>query len=235
MKPTVLLVEDDLRLRAMIADYLGRHGIRTQTAGTASSALRAIERGGIDLVVLDLMLPDGDGMEVCRSIRQGPAQTPVIILSAKGDEVDRIIGLEVGADDYLGKPCNMRELVARIFSVLRRAGQSSSRTNPEQSLRFGPFEIDLSTRTLRRQGVPIRLTSGEYQLLSVLIRHRRRVLNRDELMTLATGRRPVGLSRSIDIQISRLRQIIEESTTEPRYIQTVWGRGYVFVPDEEPA
>ncbi|TJY64939.1 response regulator [Sinimarinibacterium sp. CAU 1509] len=232
MKAKVLLVDDDARLRQMLAEYLARHGIESDGAPTAAHALRCLQREHYDLVVLDLMLPDDDGISVCRRLREASVTVPIIILSAKGDDVDRIVGLEVGADDYLAKPCNLRELVARIFTVLRRIG------NPErpaagdvQHLRIGPFELDLWARTLRRDGEPVRITTGEYQLLEVLVRNSRRVLNRDELMRLSSGRRNDSFSRSVDILVSRLRQLLEPDPSSPRYIQTVWGRGYMFVPD----
>jgi two-component system phosphate regulon response regulator OmpR len=232
MKAKVLLVDDDARLRQMLAEYLARHGIESDGASTAAHALRCLHREHYDLVVLDLMLPDDDGIAVCRRLREASVTVPIIILSAKGDDVDRIVGLEVGADDYLAKPCNLRELVARIFTVLRRIGNSERPTTGEvQHLQIGSFELDLWARTLRRDGEPVRITTGEYQLLEVLVRNSRRVLNRDELMRLSSGRRNDSFSRSVDILVSRLRQLLEPDPSSPRYIQTVWGRGYMFVPD----
>jgi two-component system phosphate regulon response regulator OmpR len=231
MKAKILLVDDDVRLRQMLAEYLHRHGIETEGASTAAAARRSLQRGHFDLIVLDLMLPDEDGISLCRQLRERRTGVPVIMLSAKGDDVDRIIGLEVGADDYLAKPCNLRELVARIFTVLRRAGRPAGRESETRSVSFGEFELDLWSRTLRRNGEPVRITTGEYQLLEVLVTHGRRVLNRDELMSLASGRRSDAFSRSIDILISRLRHTLESDPAAPRYIQTVWGRGYMFVPD----
>lgn len=231
MKIKVLLVDDDLRLRQMLAEYLIRHGIEVDGASTAAAARRAFQRGHYDLVLLDLMLPDEDGISLCRHLREARGGVPVIMLSAKGDDVDRIIGLEVGADDYLAKPCNLRELVARIFTVLRRTGRGLPTEGRPRSVRIGEFELDLWSRTLLRNGEAVRITTGEYQLLEVLVTHGRRVLNRDELMTLASGRRTDVFSRSVDILISRLRQVLEPDPAAPRYIQTVWGRGYMFVPD----
>jgi len=232
MKAKVLLVDDDARLRQMLSEFLTRHGIETDGASTAAHALRCLQREHYDLVVLDLMLPDDDGISVCRRLREASVSVPIIILSAKGDDVDRIVGLEVGADDYLAKPCNLRELVARIFTVLRRIGHAERPAADEaQPLQIGPFELDLWARTLRRDGEAVRITTGEYQLLEVLVRNARRVLNRDELMRLSSGRRNDSFSRSIDILVSRLRQLLETDPSRPRYIQTVWGRGYMFVPD----
>ncbi len=233
MKAKVLLVDDDQRLRQMVAEYLRRHGIDSEGGGTAAAARRCLQRGHYDLVVLDLMLPDDDGIALCRRLRQESAQMPVIMLSARGDDVDRIVGLEIGADDYLAKPCNLRELVARIFTVLRRArGRAGIAVRSDAAVvRIGEFEVDLWARSLRRNGEVIRITTGEYQLLEVLVTHARRVLSRDELMALSCGRRNDGFSRSIDILISRLRQVLEPDPAVPRYIQTVWGRGYMFVPD----
>ena len=231
MKIKVLLVDDDVRLRQMLAEYLHRHGIDAEGASTAAGALRSLQRGHFDLIVLDLMLPDQDGVSLCRQLRETRSGVPVIMLSAKGDDVDRIIGLEVGADDYLAKPCNLRELVARIFTVLRRTGRPVAREGQTRAVQFGEFELDLWSRTLRRNGEPVRITTGEYQLLEVLVTHGRRVLNRDELMSLASGKRSDAFSRSIDILISRLRHTLEPDPATPRYIQTVWGRGYMFVPD----
>jgi len=233
MSARVLLVDDDARLRGMVAEFLVRHGIESEGVGTIAAAQRCLQRERFDLAVLDLMLPDGDGISLCRRLRQSNEQMPIIILSAKGDDVDRIVGLEIGADDYLAKPCNLRELVARIFTVLRRAGQRAGIAARAESLtmRIGEFEIDLWARSLRRDGQSVRITTGEYQLLEVLVTHARRVLNRDELMALSSGRRGDTLTRSVDILISRLRQVLEPDPAEPRYIQTVWGRGYMFVPD----
>ena len=229
----ILLVDDDARLRQMVAEYLDRHGLSCEQAESAAAAERCLSRDRFDLVVLDLMLPDEDGIALCRRLREQFPDLPILILSARGDDVDRIIGLEVGADDYLAKPCNLRELVARIVSILRRSARSSQAHHEGESrrVRFGDFELDLWARTLRRHGEIIKITTGEYQLLEVLVTHARRVLNRDELISLASGRRRISLSRSVDILISRLRQVLEIDPASPRYIQTVWGRGYMFVPD----
>ncbi len=233
-KAKVLLVDDDVRLRQMMAEYLLRHGIESEGVSTAAAAVRALARTRFDLLVLDLMLPDDDGIALCRRLRSAATPIPIIILSAKGDDVDRIVGLEVGADDYLAKPCNLRELVARIFTVLRRIGQSprADAVSTPKQVGIGEFELDLWSRALTRHGDAVHITTREYQLLEALVLHARRVLNRDELMTLTNGRPSDSLSRSIDILISRLRQVLEPDPSSPRYIQTVWGRGYMFVPDQ---
>lgn len=234
MNAKILLVDDDVRLRGMVADYLQRHALETEGVGTAAAALRSLQRSHFDLVVLDLMLPDEDGIALCRRLRGAALSVPVIILSARGDDVDRIVGLEVGADDYLAKPCNLRELLARIVTVLRRARQPMRSAAPNGAARrvsIGDLEVDLWSRTLQRKGEPVRVTTGEYQLLEALLLNSRRVLNRDELISLANRRNGDAFSRSVDILISRLRQVIEPDPASPRYIQTVWGRGYMFVPD----
>jgi two-component system phosphate regulon response regulator OmpR len=182
------------------------------------------------------MLPDEDGMSICRRLRAAGRRTPIIMLTAKGDEGDRIAGLETGADDYLPKPFNPRELVARINAVLRR--QSATATLPgapddsHGPVAFGPFEINLATRTLTRNGKPVGLTTGEFAMLKVLVTHPRTPMSRDRLMELARGREYGVFDRSIDVQVSRLRRLLEEDPANPRYIQTVWGVGYVFVPDD---
>jgi two-component system phosphate regulon response regulator OmpR len=187
--------------------------------------------------VLDLMLPDIDGLEVCRRVRALPGETgkvPVLMLTAKGDPMDRIVGLELGADDYLPKPFNPRELLARIHAVLRRRPQVEAPGAPAldaQTVTFGPFVFDLALRRLTKDGEQIALTTGEFSMLKALVRHPRQPLSRDKLAQLARGREFEPFDRSLDVQISRLRKMIEPDPTQPRYIQTVWGVGYVFVPD----
>jgi two-component system phosphate regulon response regulator OmpR len=201
---------------------------------------KQLARERYDLLVLDLMLPGEDGLSICRRLRsqsgsQGAAPGPAIImLTAKGDDVDRIVGLEMGADDYLPKPFNPRELLARINAVLRRrapAGPPGAPTGTSEAHRFGNFLLNLSTRTLTREGKAIPLTTGEFSVLKVLVQHPRTPLSRDKLMELARGREYEVFDRSIDVQISRLRKIVEEDPSHPRHIQTVWGFGYVFVPE----
>jgi two-component system phosphate regulon response regulator OmpR len=195
---------------------------------------RLLNRELFDLLVLDLMLPGEDGLAICRRLRGAANPMPVIMLTAKGDEVDRIVGLEMGADDYLPKPFNPRELVARIHAVLRRRQPPPPPGAPEPSeaiISFGAFALDLGTRTLTRGSEEVPLTTGEFALLKVLATHPRAPLSRDKLMELARGREFEAFDRSIDVQVSRLRRLIEPDPARPAFIQTVWGFGYVFVPD----
>jgi len=186
------------------------------------------------------MLPGEDGLSICRRLRGNAAQgngPAIVMLTAKGDEVDRIVGLEMGADDYLPKPFNPRELVARVNAVLRRrqpAGPPGGPAAETEIHRFGAFDFNLATRSLARDGKPVALTTGEFSVLKVLVQHPRQPLSRDKLMELARGREYGVFDRSIDVQISRLRKIVEEDPSHPRHIQTVWGFGYVFVPDDNP-
>ena len=230
----VLVVDDDLRLRDLLKRYLGEQGFAVDTVPDAAAMDRQMQRVRYDLMVLDLMLPGEDGLAVCRRLRQAGDRMAVIMLTAKGDDVDRIVGLEMGADDYLAKPFNPRELVARIHAVLRRQAPPERPGAPSaqpQAVSFGPFELDLSTRTLRRDGTPVPLTTGEFALLKVLVQHPREPMSRDKLMELARGRELEHTDRSIDVQVSRLRKLLGEDPQSPRYVQTVWGFGYVFVPD----
>jgi two-component system, OmpR family, phosphate regulon response regulator OmpR len=230
----ILVIDDDLRLRDLLHRYLSEQGFGVQTAPDAGAMDRLLNRELFDLLVLDLMLPGEDGLAVCRRLRGAGNSIPIIMLTAKGDEVDRIVGLEMGADDYLPKPFNPRELVARIHAVLRRRQPSPPPGAPaqeEQEVTFGAFTLDLGTRTLTRGKEEVPLTTGEFALLKVLATHPREPLSRDKLMELARGREFEAFDRSIDVQISRLRRLIETDPTRPAFIQTVWGFGYVFVPD----
>jgi two-component system phosphate regulon response regulator OmpR len=190
-----------------------------------------------DIIVLDLMLPGEDGLAICRRLRAGGNPVAVIMLTAKGDDVDRIVGLEMGADDYLAKPFNPRELVARIHAVLRRQTPPDAPGAPTQEAKvvdFGPFALNLGNRSLTRSGDAISLTTGEFALLKALALHPREPMSRDKLMELARGREHESYDRSIDVQVSRLRKLLGEDPQSPRYIQTVWGFGYVFIPDGAP-
>ena len=193
-------------------------------------------RGHFDLVILDLMLPGESGLDICRRLRGQGDDTPIVMLTAKGDEIDRIVGLEIGADDYLPKPVNPRELLARIRSVLRRLRPATGAPLAEGGeIRFGDFRLDLGRRELSRDGEPLKLTSGEFAVLSVLLRHPRQPLSRDRLMSLARGREHEAFERSIDVSIARLRKLLEADPRSPRLLQTVWGVGYVYVPPGETA
>jgi two-component system phosphate regulon response regulator OmpR len=239
LRTSALLIDDDARLGTLMTEYLGKHEIDVVVAGDGTRGLAALRKTRTDIVLLDIMLPGMDGLEVCRKIRATPdcATLPVIMLTAKGEDVDRIVGLEMGADDYLAKPFNPRELVARIHAVLRRHTERMAPGAPalEGKITFGPYRLDLTTRTLLRGGTVVPLTTGEFGLLRVLATHPRQPLAREKLMLLARGRDHDVFDRAIDVQVSRLRKLIEIDVAAPRYIQTVWGFGYVFVPDASPS
>ncbi|KZN31862.1 MULTISPECIES: two-component system response regulator OmpR [Pseudoalteromonas] len=231
----VLVVDDDMRLRSLLERYLVEQGFIVRSAANAEQMDRLLERENFHLMVLDLMLPGEDGLSICRRLRQKENEIPIVMLTAKGDEVDRIIGLELGADDYLPKPFNPRELLARIKAVLRRKTKEvpGAPATQENEVEFGIFRLNLATREMQKGDETIALTSGEFAVLKALVSHPREPLSRDKLMNLARGRDYSALERSIDVQVSRLRRMIEEDASNPRYIQTVWGLGYVFVPDGE--
>ena len=229
----ILIIDDDSRLRSLLLRYLGEQGFIVKAAIDGSEMDKALALNRYHLLVLDLMLPNEDGLSILRRLRGAGENVPVILLTAKGDEIDRIIGLEMGADDYLPKPFNPRELVARIHAILRRKGTQpvGAPQTEEKIVTFGVYELNLATRALSKSGVPIALTTGEFALLKTLVTHPRHPLSRDKLMELARGRNHDPFDRAIDVQISRLRKLIEADPAHPRFIQTVWGHGYVFVPD----
>ncbi len=230
----LLVVDDDARLRDLLRRFFAENGYAVQVAASAVEMNRLWIRERFDLLVLDLMLPSEDGMSICQRLRGGGDHTPIIMLTAKGEDADRIAGLELGADDYLAKPFNPRELLARVSAVLRRAMPDDIPAAPSdhpESYVFGEFEFDLEKRTLLKKGELVPLTSGEYSVLKVLARHARQPLSREKLMELARGREYEVFDRSLDVQISRLRKLIEPDPSTPRFIQTVWGLGYVFIPD----
>lgn len=234
-EPLILLVEDDPRLRDLLERYLASQALRVRAVANLAGMRAQLAQHHVDLIVLDLMLPDGDGLTACRDLRAAGDQTPILILTARGDDVDRIIGLEIGADDYLPKPCNPRELLARIRAVLRRRPSAPSALHEleEAKVGFGDCVLHPRQRTLFRAGEEIRLTTGEFALLWVLVQHPRRPLSRDQLLNLARGRDYEGQDRAIDVMLSRLRKLVEPDPRAPRYLQTVWGHGYMFVPDAE--
>jgi two-component system phosphate regulon response regulator OmpR len=230
----ILVVDDDLRLRQLLDRYLREQGFMVKAVESGEAMDRALARELYDLIVLDLMMPGEDGLSICRRLRGEKNEVAVIMLTAKGDEVDRIVGLELGADDYLPKPFNPRELVARIHAVLRRRAAPPPPGSPaeaEEMVTFGSVTVNLATRELVRDGNANTLTTGEFALMKVLVEHARKPLSRDKLMELARGREYDVFDRSIDVQVSRLRKLVEDDPAKPRYIQTVWGFGYVFVPD----
>jgi two-component system phosphate regulon response regulator OmpR len=233
-KAKILVVDDDARLRDLLNRYLDEQGFAVRAVHDAIEMNRHLAREHYDLMILDLMLPGEDGLSICRRLRGGGEKMPIIMLTAKGDEVERIVGLEIGADDYLPKPFNPRELVARIQAVLRRQPPPAPPGAPStdhQVVEFGPFRLDLAARSLTRAGAEVSLTTGEFALLKVLTQHPRNPLSRDKLMELARGREFGAFDRSIDVQVSRLRKLIENDPSKPASIQTVWGFGYVFIPD----
>src|ERR1700694_580397 len=236
VSPKILVIDDDPRLRDLLVRYLTEQGFQAQAIPDARELDKKLQRDPPHLVVLDLMLPGEDGLAVCRRLRASGESVPIVILTAKGEDVDRIVGLEMGADDYLPKPFNPRELVARIHAVLRRRTAPPPPGAPsteQESVSFGHVTVHLANRTLEKGGQSIALTTGEFALLKVLVSHPRVPLSRDKLMELARGREYEVFDRSIDVQLSRLRKIVEDDPSHPKHIQTVWGFGYVFVPDNE--
>jgi DNA-binding response OmpR family regulator len=234
MSHQLLMIEDDARLARMVADYLGQSGFAVSQAADGQHGLAAVQAGAPDLVILDLMLPDMDGLEVCRRIRALPgalARTPVLMLTAKGDPMDRIIGLEIGADDYLPKPFEPRELLARIRAVLRRHVDGPPAEHPV--LRFGSLEIDQDARTVTVGGQVCELTSYQFDLLLALAERAGRVLSRDQIMEAVRGRELDAFDRSIDVHMGRIRAAIELDVKNPKRILTVRGVGYVFARQQD--
>jgi len=229
----ILIVDDDPGLSSLLERFFTSKGYRARAVPNVEQMDRLLAREVFNLVVLDLMLPGEDGLSACRRLRAANNQVPIIMLTAKGDEVSRIKGLELGADDYLAKPFNPDELVARVKAVLRRqsAPVPGAPGSEDETVTFGDYELSLATRELKRGDEVHMLTTGEFAVLKALVMHAREPLTRDKLMNLARGREWDALERSIDVQISRLRRMIEPDPSKPRYIQTVWGVGYVFVPD----
>ena len=230
----ILVLDDDSRIRDLLRRYLSQEGFEVILAEDSKALNRILLRDAVDLIVLDLMMPGEDGLSVCRRLRASNDRTPIIMLTAKGEDVDRIVGLEVGADDYLAKPFNPRELLARIHAVLRRRPATEvpgAPSSEHEVARFGPYPFDMGLRTLRKDGQELPLTTGEFAMLKTLVRHPRLPLSREKLAQLARGREFEPFDRSLDVQVSRLRKLIEADAAAPRYIQTVWGVGYVFVPD----
>ncbi len=230
----ILVVDDDSRIRDLLRRYLMQEGFDVVLAEDGKALSRIVLRETVDLIVLDLMMPGEDGLSICRRLRAANDTTPIIMLTAKGEDIDRIVGLEVGADDYLGKPFNPRELLARIHAVLRRRPPQEAPGAPSSDnelVTFGPYTFDLGARTLQKSGEDLPLTTGEFAMLKALVRHPRQPLSREKLALLARGREFEPFDRSLDVQVSRLRKMVEVDAASPRYIQTVWGVGYVFVPD----
>jgi DNA-binding response OmpR family regulator len=230
MADEVLIVDDDTRLSSMVRDYLATNGFHVRTAATGAAGLAEVARQSPSAVILDVMLPDLDGFEICRRIRANSA-VPILMLTAKGDETDRIVGLEIGADDYLPKPFNPRELVARLKAVLRRARPQDAQAPAVH--RFGRLEIDPGSRSVRIDGEERALTSYQFDLLLAMSQRAGRVLTREQLMDLARGQELEAFDRSIDVHISRIRNAIEDDPKHPRRIITVRGSGYVFARTQD--
>lgn len=226
----ILMVDDDPGIRDVVSEFLGRHGYQVDTAADSREMDQALERGSVDLIVLDIMLPGEDGLAVCRRIASAETAPPIIMLSAMGEDTDRIVGLELGADDYLAKPCNPRELLARIRAVLRRAEARSS-GGVGASCEFAGWALDLVRRELRSpQGVVVNLSTGEFSLLRVFVERPQRVLTRDQLLELARGPDSDAFDRAIDVQISRLRRKLDDGGGGQDLIRTIRNEGYMFTP-----
>ena len=226
MTERLLLVEDDVRLADMLSEYLGQAGFRITIAARGAAALEKLSNGEYDAIVLDLMLPDMDGLDVCRQVRTR-SDTPVLMLTGRGEPIDRIVGLELGADDYLPKPFEPRELLARLRAILRR--RPSGRAPTERSLRFGRLEIDTAARAVRVDGAERELTGYQFDLLVALAERAGRILSREVLMDLVKGEHLEAFDRSIDVHMSRIRAAIEDDPRKPRRVITVRGAGYVLV------
>ena len=228
MAERLLIIDDDARLAAMVSDYLTAAGFVVERRFTGREGLAALDGAAFDAVILDIMLPDIDGFEVCRTIRTR-AQTPILMLTARGEEMDRVVGLEIGADDYLAKPFSPRELQARIRAILRRGRAAAA----ADALRFGRLAIDRESRTVRLDGEEKTLTSYQFDLLAALADNAGRVLNRERLLDLVKGEELDAFDRSIDVHISRIRAAIEDDPKHPRRIITVRGAGYVFAKKQD--
>jgi two-component system OmpR family response regulator len=235
-EPHILVVDDDQEIRDLVARFLKRHGFRVDAAADVAEMFRMLDGGRFDLVVLDLMLPGEDGLSLCRRVRTD-SNLPIIMLTAMGEEADRVIGLEMGADDYLAKPFGPRELLARIRSVLRRAAREPGEPvgGGRTVLTFAGFTLDFARRELfRPEGALLPLTDGEFDLLAAFAEHPKRILNRDQLLDLTKGRAAIPFDRSVDVQLSRLRRKIEPDPKNPEFIKTVRGGGYIFTCEVAP-
>ncbi len=234
--PRILILDDEAEMRALLQRYLQSQGFQVQVAQDAKQLDTLLARQGFDVLVLDINLPGEDGLAICRRLRASGETTPVMMLTARGDPVDRIIGLEMGADDYLGKPFEPRELAARLHAMVRRQAMSAQgrEKTSEAEIRFADFVLDFAARCLCKDGVAIELTSSEFALLHSLACNPNRALGRERLIEMiqgqTTARQELVTARSIDVQIMRLRRVLEKDPAHPRLIQTVWGKGYMFVP-----
>jgi DNA-binding response OmpR family regulator len=228
MAERILMIDDDGRLAGMVSDYLGGAGFRVTVAGTGRDGEALLKREAFDAVILDLMLPDADGLDLCRRLRAS-TDVPILMLTARGEPMDKVVGLEIGADDYLAKPFEPRELQARLRAILRRRGGPAA----SEVLRFGRLEVDKGARVVRIDGEERPITSYQFALLLVLAERAGRVLSRDALMDLLKGEKLEAFDRSVDVHISRIRAAIEDDPKKPRRILTLRGAGYVFAKDQD--
>jgi two-component system phosphate regulon response regulator OmpR len=233
--PRILIADDEAELRGLLERYLGEQGLIARSVPDAASAERLLARERFDVLVLDVMMPGEDGLSLCRRLRAQGETIPILMLTARGDPVDRILGLEMGADDYLPKPFNPREMLARLQAMVRRQRLLGAHGGPlgNAPVPFGRFTLHPAQRRLERDGEEVPLSSAEFTLLTALVTHGQRPLGRERLIELTRGREHGATERSIDVQVMRLRRAIEDDPTAPRHIRTVWGVGYVFVLDPE--
>jgi two-component system phosphate regulon response regulator OmpR len=230
--PRILIADDEAELRALLQRYFTEQGLMVRVVPDAAGAERLLARERFDVLVLDVMMPGEDGLALCRRLRAAGETVPILMLTARGDPIDRVVGLEMGADDYLPKPFNPRELLARVQAMVRRQRMLGAHGGPlgDAPFAFGRYTLHAARRVLEKDGQPLALTSGEFALLQAFVSHANRPLGRDRLIELARGREHEATDRSIDVQVMRLRRLIEEDPAAPRHIRTVWGVGYVFVP-----
>ncbi|MGD9169914.1 MAG: response regulator [Candidatus Thiodiazotropha sp.] len=229
----ILVVDDDPKLLDLVLKFLTKEGYGVAGVGSGKAMDDYLDKHPVDLIVLDLMLPGEDGLSIARRLRANNV-VPILMLSARGEDIDRIIGLEVGADDYLAKPFNPRELSARIKAILRRThnrnGAGKNFDQGTEIFRFGYYQVNLTTNSITRDGDQVNLTAGEFSLLEAFVKHPNRVLSRDHLIELIKGYERSPYDRSIDVRVTRLRRKLENNPDQPQYIRTVWGRGYIFTP-----
>nr|WP_297350343.1 two-component system response regulator OmpR [uncultured Caldimonas sp.] len=230
--PRILIADDEAELRALLQRYFTEQGMAVRVVQNAAAAERLLARERFDVLVLDVMMPGEDGLALCRRLRAAGETVPILMLTARGDPIDRVVGLEMGADDYLPKPFNPRELLARVQAMVRRQRMLGAHGGPlgDAPFAFGRYTLHAARRVLEKDGQPLALTSGEFALLQAFVSHANRPLGRDRLIELARGRDHEATDRSIDVQVMRLRRLIEDAPASPRHIRTVWGVGYVFVP-----
>lgn len=231
--PRVIVIDDDTELLGMLRRYLGEHGFHVLALANADQLDRMLQREPYDVLILDVMMPGEDGLSICGRLRAQNQTIPILMLTAKGDPVDRIVGLEMGSDDYLAKPFDPRELLARLHAILRRQKmQVTAMTwSSDDVVTFGPFTLNISRMQLERDDTVIALSSMEFQLLRIFAANPHRPMSRDHLLDKVKGREHESLDRSLDVQVLRLRRKIEADPSAPKYIRTIWGVGYMFVPD----